>query len=124
MPLSRSVFNNNLVYRGGIPVMIGAFIDPGVTVSDGKSIRQEEYDSLGDRHSKVIVEELLPALYKDYKISRDPERHGIAGWSSGAIRTGCNQGLIEPVKKRLGDRRTGMPHRETPGVPRHLEGNL
>jgi enterochelin esterase family protein len=24
-------------------------------------------------------------LYKDYKISRDPERHGIAGWSSGAI---------------------------------------
>jgi enterochelin esterase family protein len=65
--------------------MIGAFIDPGVQVSDGKSIRQDEYDSLGDRYSKVIVDELLPALYKDYKISRDPDRHGIAGWSSGAI---------------------------------------
>jgi enterochelin esterase family protein len=76
---------DNLTYRGDIPVMIGAFIDPGVQVSDGKSIRQDEYDSLGDRYSKVIVDELLPALYKDYKISRDPDRHGIAGWSSGAI---------------------------------------
>jgi enterochelin esterase family protein len=76
---------DNLIYRGDIPIMIGAFVDPGVNVADGRSIRQEEYDSLGDRYSKVIVEELLPALYKDYKITRDPDRHGIAGWSSGAI---------------------------------------
>jgi enterochelin esterase-like enzyme len=74
---------DNLIYRGDVPVMIGAFIDPGMV--DGKSIRQEEYDTLGDRYSKVIVDELLPALYKDYRISRDPDRHGIAGWSSGAI---------------------------------------
>jgi enterochelin esterase family protein len=76
---------DNLIYRGDIPIMIGAFIDPGVNVADGKSIRQEEYDLLGDRYSKVIVDELMPAIYKDYKISRDPDRHGIAGWSSGAI---------------------------------------
>ena len=76
---------DNLIYRGDIPMMIGAFIDPGVNVSDGRSVRQEEYDSLGDRYSKVIVDELLPALYKDYKISRNPDHHGIAGWSSGAI---------------------------------------
>src|SRR5215471_14374175 len=76
---------DNLIYRGDIPIMIGAFIDPGINVADGKSIRQEEYDSLGDQYSKVIVDELLPTLYKDYKISRDPDRHGIAGWSSGAI---------------------------------------
>jgi enterochelin esterase family protein len=74
---------DNLTYRGDIPVMIGAFIDPGTV--DGRSVRQEEYDTLSDRYSKVIVDELLPALYKDYKISRDPDRHGIAGWSSGAI---------------------------------------
>src|SRR6185295_3731374 len=59
---------DNLIYRGDIPIMISAFIDPGVNVADGKSIRQEEYDALGDRYSKVIVEELLPALYKDYRI--------------------------------------------------------
>jgi enterochelin esterase family protein len=76
---------DNLIYRGDIPMMIGAFIDPGVNAADARSIRQDEYDTLGDRYSKVIVEELLPALYKDYKISRDPDRHGIAGWSSGAI---------------------------------------
>jgi enterochelin esterase family protein len=75
----------NLIYRADIPVMIGAFIDPGVFAADGKSNRSEEYDSLGDRYSKVIVDELLPVLYKDYKISKDPDRHGIAGWSSGAI---------------------------------------
>jgi enterochelin esterase family protein len=33
----------------------------------------------------VVVDELLPRLYADYRITRDPERHGIAGWSSGAI---------------------------------------
>jgi enterochelin esterase family protein len=76
---------DNLIYRGDIPVMIGAFIDPGTQVADGRSIRQDEYDSLGDQYSKVIVEELLPALHKDYKIAREPDRHGIAGWSSGAI---------------------------------------
>ena len=76
---------DNLIYRGDIPVMMGAFIDPGVFLADGKSNRQEEYDPLGDRYSKVIVDELLPVLYKEYKISRDPDRHGFAGWSSGAI---------------------------------------
>jgi enterochelin esterase-like enzyme len=76
---------DNLIYRGDIPMMIGAFIDPGVNVSDNRSIRQDEYDTLSDRYSKVIIDELLPVLYKDYKISRDPDRHGIAGWSSGAI---------------------------------------
>lgn len=76
---------DNLIYRGDIPVMIAAFIDPGVNAADGRSIRQEEYDTLSDRYSKVIIDELLPVLYKDYNISRDPDRHGIAGWSSGAI---------------------------------------
>ena len=33
----------------------------------------------------MIVDELMPVLYKDYNISRDPERHGIGGTSSGAI---------------------------------------
>ena len=76
---------DNLIYRGDIPVMIGAFIDPGVFVADGRSNRQEEYDPLGDRYSRVIADELLPALYKNYQISPDADRHGIAGWSSGAI---------------------------------------
>jgi enterochelin esterase family protein len=76
---------DNLIFRGDIPVMIAAFIDPGMITADNKSHRQEEYDALDDKYSQVITGELLPALYKDYKISRYAERHGIAGWSSGAI---------------------------------------
>src|ERR1700728_3030545 len=76
---------DNLIFRGDIPEMIGAFIDPGVVAATKASIRAEEYDTLSDQYSKVIVDELLPVLYKDYKISRDPDRHGFAGWSSGAI---------------------------------------
>ena len=40
---------------------------------------------LDDKYARVIVDELLPVLYKDYNISKDPERHGIGGSSSGAI---------------------------------------
>ncbi|MFN8004582.1 MAG: alpha/beta hydrolase-fold protein [Acidobacteriota bacterium] len=47
--------------------------------------RPTEYNSLDDRYARVITEELLPVLYKDYNISKDPEMHGIGGSSSGAI---------------------------------------
>jgi enterochelin esterase-like enzyme len=76
---------DNLIYRGDIPVMIAAFIDPGKFIDDGRSNRSEEYNSVDDRYARVIVDELLPRLYDHYRISRDPDRHGIAGWSSGAI---------------------------------------
>jgi enterochelin esterase family protein len=76
---------DNLIYRRELPLMIAAFIDPGKFRADGKSNRQPEYDPVTDRYSHVIVDELLPKLYADYRISRDPDRHGIGGWSSGAI---------------------------------------
>jgi len=75
---------DNLIYRGEIPVMIAAFIDPGRLTADRTSIRQEQYDPLDDRYARIIVDGLLPRLYAAYRISRDPDRHGIAGWSSGA----------------------------------------
>jgi enterochelin esterase family protein len=40
---------------------------------------------LDDRYARVIVDELLPALMKDYTITKDPARRGIGGTSSGAI---------------------------------------
>ena len=56
---------DNLIYRGELPVMIAAFIDPGKFVKDGVSNRQAEYDPPDDRYSRVIVDELLPRLYAD-----------------------------------------------------------
>ena len=45
---------DNLIYRGDIPVMMGAFIDPGVFVADGKSNRQPGLQNLtGSRSPRV-----------------------------------------------------------------------
>jgi enterochelin esterase family protein len=86
---------DNLIHRREIPVMIGVFINPGrkpeqpePTISnwgDRDTNRPEEYNSLDDRYARVMVDELLPALEKDYNISKDPEHRGIGGSSSGAI---------------------------------------
>ena len=86
---------DNLIYRREIPVMIGVFINPGrrpdqpepnrAEWGDRTTNRPTEYNTLDDKYARVIVDELLPVLYKDYNISKDPERHGIGGCSSGAI---------------------------------------
>ena len=86
---------DNLIYRREIPVMIAVFINPGrrpdqpeptpQNWGDRDTNRPTEYNTLDDRYARVIVDELLPVLYKDYNISKDPERHGIGGASSGAI---------------------------------------
>ena len=44
-----------------------------------------EYNALNDKYSKLIVDELLPALKKEYNIADDPESRAISGASSGAI---------------------------------------
>jgi enterochelin esterase family protein len=89
------VVMDNLIYRRELPVMIGVFINPGRRPDqpephlrewgDRTTNRPTEYNTLDDKYARVIVDELLPALYKDYNISKDPERHGIGGSSSGAI---------------------------------------
>jgi enterochelin esterase family protein len=86
---------DNLIHRREIPVMLGVFINPGRTPEqpeptpqnwgDRDTNRPAEYNSLDDRYARVIVDELLPALEKDFNISKDPERRGIGGASSGAI---------------------------------------
>jgi enterochelin esterase family protein len=86
---------DNLIFRRELPVMIGVFINPGRRPDqpepdakewgDKTTNRPTEYNALDDKYAAVIVEELLPALYKDYNIAQDPERRGIGGSSSGAI---------------------------------------
>ena len=86
---------DNLIYRREIPVMLSVFINPGRRPDQPEPTPQEwgdrttnrptEYNSLDDKYARVIVDELLPALTRDYNISKDPEQHGIGGASSGAI---------------------------------------
>ncbi len=87
---------DNLIYRREIPVMLGVFINPGRTPEqeepspqkgwgDGFTNRGTEYNTPDDKYARVITEELMPALDKDFNISKDPEQRGIGGASSGAI---------------------------------------
>ena len=86
---------DNLIWRREVPVMLAVFINPGRTPEQPEPTPQEwgdrttnrptEYNSLDDRYARVIVDELMPGLYKEYNISKDPEHHGIGGASSGAI---------------------------------------
>ena len=74
---------------------IGVFINPGHTADqkeasdadwgDRTTNRRVEYNALDDKYSKLIVDELLPVLKKEYNISDDPENRAISGASSGAI---------------------------------------
>ena len=86
---------DNLIYRREMPVTIGVFINPGHTPEqpestttnwgDGINGRATEYNELNDNYAKLIVNELLPALEKDYNLSKNPDDRAIAGASSGAI---------------------------------------
>ena len=86
---------DNLIYLREIPVMITVFINPGRTPEqpeptpsdwgDRSTNRPTEYNTLDDKYASVIVDELMPVLYKEYNIAKEPDRHGIGGASSGAI---------------------------------------
>jgi enterochelin esterase-like enzyme len=86
---------DNLIWRREVPVMLAVFINPGRTPDqpeptprnwgDRDTNRPEEYNRLNDRYPRVIVDELMPVLKKEYNLSPDPEMHAIAGASSGAI---------------------------------------
>lgn len=82
---------DNLIARGDMPPTIGVFINPGHDLSKIQSRRRRysnrgfEYDSLGDRYSRFLLEEILPEVEKQYRISANPRMRAIGGSSSGAI---------------------------------------
>ena len=81
---------DNLIHQEEIPVQIGLFISPGVVPAPNENSqprfnRSYEYDSLGDRYARFLVEEMIPEVKKNYNISDDPNDRLIGGASSGAI---------------------------------------
>jgi enterochelin esterase-like enzyme len=81
---------DNLIAAGEMPVTIGIFINPGVfPAADPKakprSNRSFEYDSLGDLHARFLLEEILPAVAKEYTLTDHPDGRAICGNSSGGI---------------------------------------
>ena len=82
---------DNLIARGDMPPTIAVFINPGHDPEKPRPTRGSasnrgfEYDSLGDRYSRLLLEEIIPEVEKRYRISPDPELRAIGGSSSGAI---------------------------------------
>lgn len=86
---------DNLIYRREMRVTLAVFIHPGHTPwqlestdtnwGDGANGRATEYNELNDHYARLILDELLPALEKDYDFSKNPGGRAIAGTSSGAI---------------------------------------
>lgn len=83
----------NLIARGDIPVTIGIFVTPGHHADHypgdlgmgNPDNRAAEYDAVDDRYARFLIDELLPAVGKRYRLSDDPEQRAIGGTSSGAI---------------------------------------
>jgi len=79
---------DNLIHKGDLPVIIGVFINPGVVQpagpdTQGRFNRSYEYDAVGDRYPRFLMEEILPQVGKLYNLSSDPNDRAISGSSSG-----------------------------------------
>ncbi len=83
---------DNLIHAGDMPVTIGVFVQPGSIPPSkpgarARRTRSFEYDALGDRYARFLIDELLPFVEKEHEVtfSTDPERRAVAGISSGGI---------------------------------------
>ncbi|QDV24321.1 alpha/beta hydrolase-fold protein [Aureliella helgolandensis] len=81
---------DTLIHSQEMPITIGIFVTPGIVPASRENAqprfnRSFEYDSLGDRYARFLLEELIPAVSKSYNLSTDPNDRMLAGASSGAI---------------------------------------
>lgn len=81
---------DSLIATGDIPVMIGIFVDHGKVPADAEDMyprfnRSFEYDAMGDRYARFLLEELIPEVSESYNLSANPNDRCLAGASSGAI---------------------------------------
>ncbi len=89
-PMRTPTVLDNLIAKHDLPPMIAIFVDPGVlpAVSDTDQNRYNriyEYDSLTPRFSEFLLNELIPAVQKNYNLSQNPDDRGLSGVSTGAV---------------------------------------
>jgi len=81
---------DNLIHQKAMPVTIAVFVSPGTIPAakpgaKDRSNRSFEYDSLGDRYSRFLLDEFLPVATKGLSISVDPKQRAVCGISSSGI---------------------------------------
>lgn len=90
-PFRVPIVFDNLIAKKQMPITIGIMINPGeVPARDpnaqlNRYERSLEYDGVGDRYARFLIEEVLPRVAKDYKLIDDPNLRAICGSSSGGI---------------------------------------
>ena len=75
---------DNLIHKKEMPVTIGIFINPGVVPAASDNAlarfnRSFEYDGLGDRYVRFLLEEILPEVGKKYNLAKDGNSRAIGG---------------------------------------------
>jgi enterochelin esterase-like enzyme/sugar lactone lactonase YvrE len=81
---------DNLIHQKAMPPTIAVFVDPGnipakLQGAKDRSNRSFEYDSLGDRYAKFLIDEFLPVALKGLNVSADPADRAVCGISSSGI---------------------------------------
>ena len=81
---------DNLIAAKDMPPTVAVMVNPGVLpalnpTQQNRYNRAYEYDSLGDRNARFVIDELLPEVQKLVNLSADPNDRAIAGSSSGGI---------------------------------------
>jgi gluconolactonase len=88
---------DNLIAKREMPVTIGVFISPGKVVAQDKDgidrfNRSFEYDGLGDRYARFLLDEVFPFVNnckasdgRPIKLSGNGNDRAIGGSSSGAV---------------------------------------
>lgn len=76
---------DNMIAQKRLPVMLLVLIEPGPGDGPG-SERGLEYDTVSDKYTMFIENEVLPKIEKEQHVqfTKDPEGRGAAGGSSGA----------------------------------------
>jgi len=82
---------DNLIAKGEMPVTIGIFINPGHKAEKPpddpwkSNNRSFEYDTLSDQYARFLLDEILPEVGKEYKLTDRAAGRAICGISSGGI---------------------------------------
>ncbi len=81
---------DNLIHQKAMPVTVAVFVNPGTIPATkpgakDRSNRSFEYDSLGDRYARFLIDEFLPKALEGIKVSTDPKQRAVCGISSGGI---------------------------------------
>lgn len=82
---------DNLIHKGEMPPTISIFLNPGHKGEEPpkdawkSNNRSVEYDTVSDQYARFLVEEILPEVGKQHKLTEDPAQRAICGISSGGI---------------------------------------